>query len=587
MVPSRSMAAGAESAQMDGRYEVLEKIAAGGMATVHLGRALGESGQPARFIAVKRMHRQYAGDPDFRSMFLDEARLCARIQHENVVPTLDVVDAGGELLLILELVEGESLSRLAKQVSARGLRIPLAVSAAIVIDMLRGLHAAHEALSETGEPLQMVHRDVSPHNVMVGSNGVSRVLDFGVAKARGRMQQTQHGQIKGKIAYMSPEQARGKAVDRRSDVFAAGIVLWEVLTGKRLFEGENEASVLTKLLTETPPLLSSHDPTLAAYDPIAMRALSTNPDERFASALEMALALEAVLPAAARFEVSTWVRAEARAALAERAAIIARHVASEPRSEEDDTPRSELEEASTDEGSEKLPKLPPQAPVVNAPVAASLPESAFQTQKLTAEMLAEYRLPTRPDSDASAPQLGRFPFATGSGRPSDAPQAQSQVTALSLTSGDLPPPLPQERVRQLFWIGIITAGSVALVVFALLVIVSKRPWSRSEGSHGTATAGIGSSRVAPPMLPSVVPPIDASTRPETLASGGPSSSPSLPPFGASAVPTVPLPGAKTPSVSKPISTGSSTTQGSAVSKPPAPPTTKPSTTPLAKPGKPH
>ena len=585
MVPSRSMAAGAESAQMEGRYEVLEKIAAGGMATVHLGRALGESGQPARFIAVKRMHRQYAGDPDFRSMFLDEAQLCARIQHENVVPTLDVVDAGGELLLILELVEGESLSRLAKQVSARGLRIPLAVSAAIVIDLLRGLHAAHEALSETGEPLQMVHRDVSPHNVIVGSDGVSRVLDFGVAKARGRMQQTQHGQIKGKIAYMSPEQARGKAVDRRSDVFAAGIVLWEVLTGKRLFEGDNEASVLTKLLTETPPLLSSHDPTLAAYDPIAMRALSTNPDERFASALEMALALEAALPAAARFEVSTWVRSEARAALAERAAIIARHVASGPRSEEDDTPRSELEEASTDEGA----KLPPQAPVVNAPVftapvAASLPESAFQTQKLTAEMLAEYRLPTRPDSDASAPQLGRFPFATGSGRPSDAPPAQSQVTALSLASGDLPLPLPQERVRQLFWIGIITAGSVALVVGALLVIVSKRPWSRSEGSHGPATAGIGSSRVAPPMLPSVAPPIDASTRPEILAS---SSSPSVPPSGASAEPAVPLPGAKTPSVGKPISTGSSTTKGSAVSKPPAPPSPKPSTAPLAKPGKPR
>src|SRR5689334_5258833 len=149
------MSDGAEAVQVLGRYAVLDEIAAGGMATVHLGRVLTEGALDGRtFVAIKRMHAQYGRDPDFRSMFLDEARLCLRIQHENVVRTLDVVD-GAELLLVMELIEGESLSRLAKQAIAKGQRLPHDVVGRVVAEMLRGLHAAHEATNEVGEPLSI------------------------------------------------------------------------------------------------------------------------------------------------------------------------------------------------------------------------------------------------------------------------------------------------------------------------------------------------------------------------------------------------------------------------------------------------
>jgi serine/threonine protein kinase len=309
----------AESARELGRYAVLDEIAAGGMATVHLGRPLEGDGS-LEFVAIKRMHAQFSRDPDFRSMFLDEAKLVRRIQHENVVRTLDVVD-GEELLLVMELIDGESLSRLAKQTHQRGERIPRPIVSAVLQDLLRGLHAAHEATNEAGEPLAIVHRDVSPHNVIVGTDGVSRVLDFGVAKARGRMQQTQQGQIKGKLAYMSPEQARGKPVDRRSDLFASGIVLWELLVGGRLFDGENEASVLTQLLVDKPAAPSTKLAELAPFDALVLKALETNADARFATALEFAEQLGQTIPAAPRSEVQAWVKAEAHVAIERRNAI--------------------------------------------------------------------------------------------------------------------------------------------------------------------------------------------------------------------------------------------------------------------------
>ncbi len=355
------------------------------------------------------------------------------------------------------------------------------------------------------------------------------------------MQQTQQGQIKGKIAYMSPEQARGKGVDRRSDVFAAGIVLWELFTGKRLFEGENEATVLTQLLTETPPLLSTVDASLEPYDAILKRALTTSPDERFPSALEMATTLGDAVAVAPRSEVARWVRTEARVMLAKRAALIAKHVAFASRSELDDTPRSELDEPSSDIGSDAAVGATDESRVDHPGRAShepSLPDSAFRTQKLTPEMLAEFRSPGPPgngfDGDSAFLRTGG-----ASGRPSDAPPAQSRVTALSLASADLPPPLPEERVRQLFWVGIITAGSVALVVGALLVIVSKRPWSAAATSHRVVPASVDllgraaavhrlsppSATTSDPALSSPSPPASATASPSASVSAAPSPSP--------------------------------------------------------------
>jgi serine/threonine protein kinase len=202
-----------------GRYVLYGEIASGGMATVHFGRLSGPAGF-SRTVAIKRLHPQYAKDPEFVSMFLDEARLAARIRHPNVVTTLDVVTTGAEIFLVMEYVQGESLSRLLRAVRPMMTPADTRIVATIVSGVLHGLHAAHEARDEQGQPLRIVHRDVSPQNVLVGTDGVPRVLDFGVAKAAGRVQTTREGQLKGKLAYMAPEQVRGE-VTRVTDVYSA------------------------------------------------------------------------------------------------------------------------------------------------------------------------------------------------------------------------------------------------------------------------------------------------------------------------------------------------------------------------------
>jgi serine/threonine-protein kinase len=306
-----------------GRYAIHSEIAAGGMATVHFGRLVGPIGF-SRTVAIKRLHPQYAKDPDFVAMFLDEARLAARIQHPNVVPTLDVVSTDGELFLVMEYVQGETLSRLSRAVREAGGQIPTRIAAAMVIGALHGLHAAHEAKDERGNPLGIVHRDVSPQNILIGVDGVSRVLDFGVAKAAVRLQTTREGQLKGKLAYMAPEQLSAGVVNRLTDVYAAGVLLWEALTAKRLFEADSEGQLLSLVLrgkVEPPStIVQGLDP---AYDTITLRALEKEPEKRFQTAREMAIALERCAPVAMPSEVGDWVEATAHEGLARRAERIA------------------------------------------------------------------------------------------------------------------------------------------------------------------------------------------------------------------------------------------------------------------------
>jgi serine/threonine-protein kinase len=302
-----------------GRYVLHEPIATGGMASVHFGRALGPVGF-ARAVAIKRLHPHLAHDPEFVTMFLDEARLAARVLHPNVVSTLDVVSTKGEVFVVMEYVRGEALSRLFGSARAVGIQVPPAVVASIAVGVLHGLHAAHEAKTEQGEPLSIVHRDVSPQNILVGDDGLARIADFGVAKAAWRFQCTREGQIKGKLSYMSPEQAGRDPVDRRADIYAMGIVLWEGLTGRRLFEGDSPASILASILSmevEPPSRIVPSIP--AALDRVVARALSRDPAARFATALEMTTAIESALRPASQGVVAHWVRGRARDALEWRA----------------------------------------------------------------------------------------------------------------------------------------------------------------------------------------------------------------------------------------------------------------------------
>lgn len=276
------------------RYELIAEIASGGMATVYLARLTGVGGFQ-RFFAIKRLHPHLAGEKEFVEMFLDEARLAAGIHHPNVVPILEVGASTNGYYLVMEYIEGETLARLLARAAARSTRLPAPVAVRSGLDMLHGLHAAHELRDETGQLIGLVHRDVSPQNVLVGSDGITRITDFGVARAASRLTATRVGQLKGKLAYMAPEQAAGvEDLDRRADVFACGIVLWEALAQKRLFKAENEAATLSRVLNEPIPSLLQVAPHLPqGIGRVVMRALERDPNRRFSSCSEFADALEA------------------------------------------------------------------------------------------------------------------------------------------------------------------------------------------------------------------------------------------------------------------------------------------------------
>lgn len=277
-----------------GRYEILARLASGGMATVYAARAQGTGGFE-RLVAVKVLHENLAHEGHFISMFLDEARLAARIRHSNVVPTVDVSDVcGGRYFLVMEYIEGDHLGQLLRAARRFGQRLSVPVVLRIMTDVLSGLAAAHNLRDERGKWLGLVHRDVSPHNIMVGKDGVARLTDFGVAKADGRLTQTREGQVKGKLAYMAPEQASLGKADERSDLFSVGVLLWESLTGRRLFRAPNSAAMLNKILRDPIALPSRWDPQLLPLDPIVEQALFRDPAARFTSAEEFEATLERV-----------------------------------------------------------------------------------------------------------------------------------------------------------------------------------------------------------------------------------------------------------------------------------------------------
>jgi serine/threonine-protein kinase len=277
-----------------GRYEVIFRIAAGGMAEVYVARLVGEGGFE-KLVALKRMLPTLAEDEKFVGMFLDEGRVAANISSPHVVSTLDMGRADDDsLYLVMELVVGVSLSALLRVLSKAGESVPLDLAVELLAQAAMGLEDAHEARTIYGEPLGIVHRDISPQNVLIDVAGRVRITDFGVARALERVTQTQSGEVKGKLAYFAPEQARAKPLDRRADVYALGIVGWELMTGRRLFMGEGPADTLMKVLEmEAPPISEYRPDAPAALVQAIAHALTRDLDGRTQSAGQFATELRA------------------------------------------------------------------------------------------------------------------------------------------------------------------------------------------------------------------------------------------------------------------------------------------------------
>ena len=280
-----------------GRYELLVPIAQGGTASVWAARMKGPRGFE-KIVAAKCLLSELLDDPDAETMFLDEARLVARIRHPNVAEVLDLGEERGVLFLVMEWVDGEPLTVIAREARARG-GVPLDIALKIARQACAGLQAAHDLRDDQGQLVGLVHRDVSPQNVLVGHDGQVKVIDFGVAKAASNQLRTNVGQMKGKVAYMAPEQALGDPVDRRTDVFALGVVLYQLITGKHPFRGDNEFATLGRIRNkepiEPPNRLLPSLPD--AVNDVIVKALSKPREGRFQTMSELQRAIEKASPA--------------------------------------------------------------------------------------------------------------------------------------------------------------------------------------------------------------------------------------------------------------------------------------------------
>ncbi len=277
------------------RYEMLLKIASGGMATVYIARVRGAAGF-WRLVALKRLHAHLLEESGFRRMLISEARLASKIHHPHVVAVHDVEDLDGEIVLVMEYVEGPSLAALQAVAAERSEALSTAVAVRIILDACEGLHAAHELCDESGRALELVHRDVSPQNLLVGADGVSRLADFGIAKcsqpATG-LGATTMGSLKGKAGYMAPEYVDSGRMDARGDIFALGVVAWEAVTGQRLFRRANDVESLKAVLSGEIPIPSTVAATPAPLlDPVLLKALMRSPEERYGTARAFAQDLE-------------------------------------------------------------------------------------------------------------------------------------------------------------------------------------------------------------------------------------------------------------------------------------------------------
>lgn len=448
-----------------GRYVLHAAIARGGMATIHLARLLGAEGF-SRTVAAKRLHPQFTEDAELLRMFLDEARIASKVHHPNVVPMLDVVQSGTEVILVQEYVHGVPLDKLLRAMCQQKKTLPTGMVIAIMAGVLAGLHAAHEATDELGQPLQIVHRDVSPQNVIVGVDGIPRLLDFGVAKAALSGHVTRAGVFKGKLAYTSPEQLQG-VVTQAADIYAASVVLWEALAGRRLYRATNEAELVAAVMAGSLPGLTEvvdrklvspeRWELLQKLEPLVAKGLSFAMADRFTSAAEMQDALLKTAPAATPLEVSKWVRVLGKEYLEGREKVIASEESSfrRQRSALPGAPPKEQTERSAPGSAPGVTSQPSTtATALQTSVAASIPEPARGRSQwaicgallligglLGAILLVLTRSPAEASSVASATMLTSSTQLSAVLSPT-APLAPPASTPTPSASASAPAPTP-------------------------------------------------------------------------------------------------------------------------------------------------
>ena len=324
-----------------GRYLLHRQIARGGMATIHIARLMGDEGF-SRIVAAKRLLPEFAEDTEFVSMFMDEARIASKVHHPNVVPVLDLVTTTDEVMLVQEYVHGVPLHVLLRTAHEKNQKIPVRIAVSIASQVLAGLHAAHTTVDEMGAPLNIVHRDVSPQNVMIAIDGSARLLDFGVAKATMAAHVTRDGTFKGKLAYSAPEQVRGKPV-QQSDIYALSVVVWELLVGHRMHgSSQGEAELVATIMAGAMPTItealsneadwgaidSDEWRMLSAIEPIVSKGLSVDVPKRYQSAQDMEKELTKAVQPASASDVSAWVKTIGKDFIEGRDKIIAAEEAS-------------------------------------------------------------------------------------------------------------------------------------------------------------------------------------------------------------------------------------------------------------------
>lgn len=273
---------------MQQRYRVIERLAAGGMAEVFRGESAGIEGFRKK-VAIKRVLPKLSANLEFINMFLDEARLCAYLSHSRCVQVFDIGEAGGSHFIVMEFVDGADLKEMMDHLAQRGARLPIGVACMVALQVCEGLAYAHEAVDHTGQPLGIVHRDISPHNVLMTRHGEVKLVDFGLAKASSHLTKEDEDIVKGKFGYLAPEVTLGRGADRRVDIFAAGIILWEMLAGRRLFEGTSDLETFRLVQAAViPDIRELRSEVSADVLHVLRRALAREPADRYSSADEMA-----------------------------------------------------------------------------------------------------------------------------------------------------------------------------------------------------------------------------------------------------------------------------------------------------------